>query len=208
MSTLDAVVAAVGPRLVHVTPTTNISRILSDGLKPAAVLACEADVDPRSILLRKSRVTVGAASLTHQLPLVQGLKSARDVLDGHTPESWSAALDKRVFFWPGKRGTAFAKSGARDTSQTHLHFDTRLFAQALWSRLDLAPINTGNFCRSGARARRGDWIYWPIADGMAGFRTNRINHGLVTSPDSVVELSVSGSIPAEILSGCLIDTGD
>lgn len=165
----------------------------------------QAGVDPAAILLRPTPVTVGPAQLNHQRPIVHGLAAARAMLDGHSPESWAAQLDCRVFFWPEQRGGRFVAALQRAGAAEVLWLDTQRFAEALGPRIDLSPINSGNFRQGGARVRRGDWLYVPLARGAAAFRANRVQRGLRERADRLAEVSVRGSIPADLLGDLLVD---
>ena len=80
-----------------------------------------------------------------------------------------------------------------------LWLDAGALFDACADRLDLCPINSGNFTQGGARARRGDWIYVPASADIDTFRHNRLRRGLVRSPDAVREVSVRGALPARLM---------
>ena len=68
-------------------------------------------------------------------------------------------------------------------------------ADHLW----LAPFNTGNFRQGGARARRGDWIYCPVTDGLPAFRTKPAAARADQGPDTIAEISLTTPICREML---------
>lgn len=208
MTDLDRLIAHVGDRLVHVTAASNVASIQRHGLLPAAEIARRAGTAPARLALREARerVRFGAeiAVLNHQLPILHGRKAAERMLDGHTPESWAAALDERVFFSTDKRNADFARSIAADLEIATLHVATRPLFERLGHRLDLSPLNSGNFKQGGANAARGDWIYVPWTDGFDAFRRNRRDRGLVSSMDPVREISLVGAISADDFAACLI----
>ncbi|MEM8654639.1 MAG: hypothetical protein AAGF36_07815 [Pseudomonadota bacterium] len=120
------------------------------------------------------------------------------------PKAGRHQLDARVFFWPERRGQAFAKSIQRDLDISVLWLDTAKFAEALGQYIDLSPINSGNFTQGGAHARRGDWLYVPLTAGLDTFRQNRLKRGLKNTPDTVAELSLRRPIAPDLLRTLLI----
>ena len=108
---------SLGPRVAHVTSRSNLDMIRVHGLCTPARLADLAGITPQDLILRPERRLItlpdGTAQLNHQRPIACHLKAARSMLDGHSPETWAAALDRRVFFWPKARLTRFAISIAR-----------------------------------------------------------------------------------------------
>jgi hypothetical protein len=187
----------VGGEVIHITQPCNAEGIASTGLMSAADLARRAGLASGDIALRRDRQVLSGpgwnAQLNHQNPLRMGMSA--DFLDGHTLHSWAAQLDERVFFWPARKGAAFARSLGAEACVFRLEatgfFD--MFADALF----LCPINSGNATRRPAR--RGDWIYVPATAGVSAFRENRRKRGLVQGPDSVVELSLICPLPADAL---------
>jgi hypothetical protein len=197
-------VALAGPRVAHVTMAANLDTIRSRGLKCARDLCVEAGVAPSSIAMRRDRRRVSCAVLNHQLPIVQGLAAAQCVLDpGLDPATWAEMLDGRVFFFPSVRLARFAASMGREGRHAILWLDTMRLALLCHDRIDLAPINSGNFRQGGARARRGDWLYVPLGAGAEAFRRNRQERGLVARPDRLMEISLRGSLSAQDLAAVL-----
>lgn len=197
----------LGPRVAHVTAASNVPSIRDHGLFSAQMIAERAGV--QSIALRAERVRLAAhaldATLNHQKPILYGIKAASRIIEGHTPESWAQQLDNRIFFWPERKGAAFAKSIARDVPIAVLWLKTEGLIRAFADNLFLSPINSGSFVQGGAHARRGDWIYVPVSAGLQALRTNRINRGLKTTVDGVKELSLMQPIPADCLERVLIE---
>lgn len=202
--------ALAGPRVAHVTDAGNVAAILDRGLFPAETLALEAGIDPDTICLRPDRLRVGAARLGHQRPILRGLAAANRIVDGFDAHLWAAQLDRRVFFWPERRLQRFRRALSEGGDTSTLWFDTTRLAGALADRIELSPINSGNFTQGGAQARRGAWLYVPLSAGAEAFRTNRRSRGLTRSRDTLAELSVTGPIAPDILHTCLlgIDTAD
>lgn len=188
-----------GSRLAHVTAARNLESIRRRGLRTAHDLARNAGVDPKSLILREDRVRLPCgALLTHQRPIAQAMSAARAMLEGHDPESWAKQLDQRVFFWTARHSAAFQTSIARETDTALIWLDAGGLYDRYADRLDLSPGNSGNFRQGGARMRRGDWLYVP-ATRSEDFPDNRTRRGLVKGRDTVREVSLRGSIPADIL---------
>lgn len=190
-----------GGTLIHLTPAENASGIVTNGLLSAADLAQAAGLDPDNVLLRANptRLTTpsGHALLTHQRPLRQG--KGKDFLEDHTLESWSNQLDRRIFFWPAKRGAAFGNSLGATVKA--LRFNAGRVYDACAPHLWLSPINSGNATRRPAR--RGDWLYVPATAPLDTFRDNRRKRGLVASRDQLAEVSLTRPLPATQLAGLM-----
>lgn len=205
MTKTDDLVRAMGAVIAHCTAKTNAKSILERGLICAKSLAVlSTNNDPERIVLRNERIELrlsdgSTARLNHQKPIRHGLPAAYKMLDGHTPESWAAQLDQRIFFWPERHGKAFAKSIGRDHEIITLWLDTRRFVATFLAHIDLCPINSGNFLQGGANARRGDWIYAPAQKGYANFRTNRMERGYANTKDSLKEISLRVPVASDVL---------
>jgi len=201
--TPQAFVKLVGPQLLHVTPHANAASIAARGLLSAADLARDAGVNPDDLVLRKERRVLandaGTVQLNHQLPLLSGQNSAVDFLDGHTLESWAAQLDGRIFFWPTRKGNAFAGSIKEETARYTL--DSAAFFEAFAPRISLSPINSGNATRRPAK--RGNWLYVPATAPVRTFRENRSRRGLIKGRDTVAEVSLSCPLPPDVLATLL-----
>lgn len=200
---------AAGSRVAHVTAAENLAGITARGLIPAAGLAQMCGVGEAALPLRDHRMVIGdgplRARLNHQKPILHGRQAADRIVDGHDAASWAAALDRRVFFWPERRGKDFRKSVGRDLPLVVLWLDTGALAEAMFDAIDLAPINTGNFTQGGAHARRGDWIYVPLSQGIDAFCDNRRRRLGRKRRDSIAEISLRQAIPADVLAQLIVD---
>lgn len=196
---------SVGGALAHVTAVENVPHILEHGLMSAEALAQRADVDPATLPLRRDRRRVGHATLNHQRPIVNGLRSARLVLEGHDPESWAAQLDRRVFLWPRAKVQRFAASFERSVETRILWLDPARLADLMAEQIDLSPLNSGSFEQGASKAVRGDWLYVPLTDGLDAFRRNRQSRGIKATADVVREVSLRAPVPPMVLKEVLID---
>jgi len=206
----DEVLRAAGLRVAHVTAHSNLDGIRAHGLRSAGMLAADAGHATDDITLRPDRKVLtlpdgATARLNHQLPILHGRRAAETIIDGFDARGWARQLDERIFLWPGARGAAFGRSIAKNADSVTLWFDTARLLAAMADCLWLAPFNTGNFRQGGARARRGDWIYCPVSDGLPAFRSNRQLRGLVKRPDRIVEISLTAPIWPEMLDEVLTD---
>lgn len=197
-------VRAVGPRVLHCTARSNLAGLYLNGLMPPYMLAHRAGRDPATLALRRNRVMLNlpdstTARLNHQLPIVHGLAAANRIIDDHDAASWARKLDERVFFWPEHRGRRFVQSIKRDADTALVWFDSGGLFDVFGPHVWLSPINSGNFRQGGARARRGDWLYCRATDGIAKFRQNRRNRGLIVGTDKVAEVSITKAMSPEIL---------
>ncbi|QUJ77788.1 hypothetical protein KDD17_07565 [Sulfitobacter albidus] len=194
--TPEAFASLCGPTLYHVTAAQNVPAIRREGLLSAADLARHAGVDPRTLVLRQTRMTLpGGAVLNHQLPLRKGRARAAAFLDGTTIEGWAQQLDTRVYLAPRRKLDAL--QGSFDVPIHTFKIDSAALFAALSDYIDLSPINSGNADRRPAR--RGEWIYVPATAPAATFRDNRRIRGLVTTRDSVREVSITCPVPPETL---------
>jgi hypothetical protein len=192
-------VALVGSALLHVTAATNIPSIRECGLRSPVSLAALAGLDAATLVLRDQAMTLalpgGTATLNHQRPLRAG--RGADFIDGMDIAAWSAQLDARLFFWPGRVRAAFAGSVAARGDTAVLTLDAGAMWRAFAPFIDIAPINTGSATRRPAQ--RGTWIYAPVTQSVAAFRDARRVSGLRGGRDKVVEVSLRCDIPAAIL---------
>jgi hypothetical protein len=192
--TVEEFVSLVGKQLRHTTAASNLACIQEHGLRSPESLAELAGYPRDDLILRRARPTLRVGShdvtLNDQKPLWAGRD--HDFLDGCTLAEWSAQLDRRVFFWPGKRGGQNFASGriANETDGvTTLEFSTFEMFDAFADHLHIAPINTGAATRRPTR--RGMDIYMNVAQGsVREFRTRRA----LSSPDTVVEVSLTQDI--------------
>ncbi|WP_322893642.1 MULTISPECIES: DUF7002 family protein [unclassified Yoonia] len=203
MTLRDDFIRAVGPRLLHCTARSNVDGIRRNGLLPPDHLADRASRDAAALVLRDTRVILRlpdntTAQLNHQLPILHGLAAANRVIDGHDAASWAQQLDRRVFFWPERKGGAFVDSVTRDTDTALIWFDSGRFFDVLSAHIWLSPLNSGNFTQGGAHARRGDWLYCRATDGIPAFRHNRQARGLIAGTDTVKEVSLTCSLAPDV----------
>ena len=200
---VDALIRAIGPRVAHCTASENMRGIETHGLQSAANLATRLGHPAPTIALRDDRLRLvqdgETARLNHQRPILYGLEAANRIVDGYDAQSWAEQLDRRIFFWPERRGKAFMASVKRDVPISVLWLDTRGLVERFADHLWLSPLNSGNFTQGGAHAVRGDWLYVPVTAGLDTFRENRRKRGLKGTPDSVVELSLTCPLPATTL---------
>ncbi|WP_439143239.1 DUF7002 family protein [Planktotalea sp.] len=206
---IERIVQHIGLKVAHCTAVQNVSSIENNGLRSAYDLAKHTGVDPNSIALRESRVELngddGTLKLNHQKPILHGLAAANRIVDGHDAHSWAVQLDKRVFFWPEKRLSAFASSIGRDVDMHVLWLDSTALLSRFQHHLWFSPINSGNFTQGGAHAGRGDWIYTNATSGLDAFKENRRSRNLVKTRDSIVEISLTCAISAPTLRQIRVD---
>ena len=96
-------------------------------------------------------------------------------------------------------GAAIGRQGVFLARTLGGKIDTRKLLTDHMDRLDVCPINSGNFRQGGANTLRGDWIYTPIRQGLDTFRSNRQRRGLKHTADSVKEVSLRGGLTAAAL---------
>jgi hypothetical protein len=199
--TRDEFVRLVGGKLVHATLRDNLPGIEARGLLRPVTLAALAAADPKSLVLRDKEVVLNVGSrpahLNHQKPLRAGRKHEGEFLDGHTLESWSEQMNRRIFLWPRRKGIDFLRSLFDRGAPMSLWLDAGRVFDQVRDHLDLAPINTGDATRRPVK--RGDWIYVPVSAQVEDFRLNRVRRGLATTPDTVQEVSIRADVPAEVL---------
>ena len=194
----------LGPKLAHVTAKSNVASIRATGLKSAADLADEAG-HSHTLLLRTDRRQIGPATLNHQRPLASYHATADRLLEGHTPKSWAAQLDRRVFFWTQAEAAGFASSIERDLPIATLWFDTARLLDALAPHMDVCPLNSGSFQQGGGGKPRGDWIYVPVTSEIDAYRTNRQRHAGLKSPDTRIrEVSCRVALPAQLVTRAIL----
>ena len=199
--TADLFAQKVGPRLLHFTLAANLPSIEQNGLLRPITLAQMCSVPIERLILRTDALPLRgngvSARLNSQAWLVAGRRQADQFLDGHSLESWSRQLDERLFFWPDRKGAAFAKSLTDRGDFAMLEVDSRRFYEAFREQIYLSPINSGSAMRKPAR--RGDWIYVSAKARWDEFADNRIRRGLTASRDTVVEVSLKSDISPALL---------
>jgi hypothetical protein len=198
--TEDEFAGLVGDQIAHGTYAENMPSIMTRGLMPPSTLAEEAGVDPASLILRTAppRFSLGGhpVRLNDQRQLWKGRN--QDFLDGHSMESWSMQLDRRIFFLPyGNRARQSAFFATLGPDAKALVLDSRALFRAFAPGIWLSPINSGNADRRPAR--RGDWLYVSVEGSLADFRQNRWSRGLVAGLDKVAEISIREPIRPELL---------
>ncbi|MEM7492793.1 MAG: hypothetical protein AAF296_05385 [Pseudomonadota bacterium] len=197
----------VGPTLLHFTLAENLPSIERNGLLRPITLARICDVPIEHLMLRTEALQLHSAEVSARLNsqawLVAGRRQADHFLDGHSLEGWSRQLDERLFFWPYRKGAAFAKSLTDRGDFAMLEMDSRRFYEALRDQIDLSPINSGSAMRKPAR--RGNWIYVSAKADWVEFAENRIRRGLTASRDTVVEVSLKSDISPVLLKDLRIE---
>jgi hypothetical protein len=191
--------AAVHPRLFHVTAPGAWPSIATHGLLPAASVLdlFEVPAAQRAGLTRRRRpVEVpldhplhGRAVLNDNLPLSEAaLAGCLD--DGLQPRDWLAMLNARVFFWADEAGLArlLAARMNRGRARAVLVVDTLGLATAHAARVEICPINSGSTIRRPAR--RGLATFTPL--GAMGYAEWRRRRG---GRDRILEVTVVGGVP-------------
>lgn len=187
--------AALHPRLYHVTAPGNVERIRRDGLLSARAVVERLGIDgaERLRLLERRRPTgvvlADGCTINDNLPLTEAaLEHCLD--DGLTPADWLRALNGRVYLWPSEKrlrtllGARMNRSRAREI----VVFDTLSLVRAHADDVRLSPINGGSTIRKPAR--RGLGTYTPLlAHDYADWR--RLRGRL----DSIAEVAVEGAVP-------------
>lgn len=197
--------ALLGERLAHVTARANVPSILATGLKSVTDLARDAGRSPDGFRMRIDRPCVGPAKLNHQRPLARYRETAERLLEGHTPESWAAQLDSRVFFWTAREASLFAASLERELPAAILWFDTRSLMDALAPYIDVCPLNSGSFRQGGGGKPRGEWIYVPVTSDVETYRKNRQHRIDLKTPDTKIrEISCRRDVPAQLVQHALV----
>lgn len=195
--------AALHPRLFHITTPGALPGILQHGLLPTSALldlyavphpgrdAIEASRRPGSITLHHP--VHGAATITDNLPLhVRALEACLD--DGLQPVDWFRILNARVFLWATEQGLARLLNARlnRTRPRTVLVFDTFGVARACAGRVEISAINSGATIRRPAR--RGLETFTPLA--RHSYPEWRRLRG---RSDRILEVTVVGGIPAPAL---------
>lgn len=190
--------AALHPRLFHVTQPECVDGILARGLLSTSRLLDRFEVrgEVRASIeaaRRPARVTLahaahGTAIINDNTPLSEkALAACLD--DGLSPADWLRMLNARVFFWASAEEVA-TLTGARlnrGRRLTVLVLDTLGLVRAHAGHVELCPINSGSTIRKPAR--RGKGTFTPLgAHPYATWR--RLRGGL----DRVREVVVLGAV--------------
>ena len=191
--------AALHPRLFHVTTPGALPGILRHGLLPTAALlelfevpaaarpAIEAARRPGSVAL--SHPVHGQAVVTDNLPLhVRALESCLD--DGLRPADWFRLLNARVFLWADEAGLQRLLGARTNRGRTRdvLELDTLGVARAHFGRVEISPINSGATLRRAARRGSGTFT----ALGRYSYKEWRRLRG---RQDRILEVTVVGRHP-------------
>ena len=189
--------AAIVPRLYHLTAPDAVRGIRARGLLTPEAIADRAglDAEARERLLTRRRpkeVRLEAGGeryvVNDNAPLFTD-KLAAVLQDGLAPADWLAMLNARTFFWPDEDGVR-SLLGARinrDRPREVLVFDTASLARAHFGRIALSPINSGSTIRKPAR--RGLATFSKAVDH--DYRAWRRLRG---GSDRVREIAVRGSV--------------
>jgi hypothetical protein len=166
-----AELAALYPRLYHLTDPRNLDGTLAHGLLPTSGLLALFEVPnadrpsierrrrPKSVSLTHPRR--GAAVINDNVPLSEG--ALANCLDGGlAPADWLAMLNARVFFWPDEEDLASHLNARlnRGRERLVLVLDTLSVATQYQEQIELSPINSGATFRKPAR--RGPSTFTPM----------------------------------------------
>jgi uncharacterized protein DUF7002 len=190
--------AALHPRLYHLTAPAALPGILRHGLLPTSGLlslfgvtgaerhAIERRRRPASV--RLAHPEHDEAVITDNLPLSEAaLEACLD--DGLAPAAWLALLNGRVFFWPDEQSLARLLGARlnRGRDRLVLVVDTLGLARRHRERIELSAINTGSTIRRPAR--RGLSTFTPLGLHEYG-AWRRLRGGL----DRIREVTVVGGV--------------
>ena len=207
--------AALHPRLYHVTTPGALPGILRHGLLPTTRLldlyevpapgrpAIEAARRPASVTLHHPEH--GPATVTDNLPLhVRALEACLD--DALRPADWFRILNERVFLWAdvaGMRRLLGARLN-RGRAREVLVLDTLGVARAHFAHVAISAINSGATLRRAAR--RGLSTFTPL--GQCSYREWR---GLRGRQDRILEVTVVGGVAdvaAHLVGHCVVPAGE
>jgi hypothetical protein len=192
--------AALHPRLYHVTSPGALPGILRHGLLPTSCLLALFEVvgaeQTRITRQRRSESKPithpvhGVAIITDNIPLNEA-KLAACLDDGLTPVDWLEILNQRVFFWPDERSLddLLDARANRGRDRLVLAFDTLSLARQYGLRMELSPINSGSTLYQPARRGRSTFSPLPKYD-YATWRRLRSK----SKPDRIREVTVVGGI--------------
>lgn len=191
--------AALHPRLYHVTTPGALPDIFRHGLLPTSALlnllavpaaerpAIEAERRSGSITLHHP--VHGTATITDNLPLsVRALAACLD--DGLQPADWLRLLNARVFLWADRAGLDRLLNARLNRTRPRdvLVFDTLGLATACMGRVEISAINSGATIRRPAR--RGLGTFTPLeCHPYATWRRLRGQH------DRILEVTILGGVP-------------
>jgi hypothetical protein len=191
------------PRLYHLTTPGAWEVIRIHGLLSTEELLRRADLPEAEVQARIRRkrearevletTPIGRVVLNDNKPIHVG-KLSRCLDDGLTPEDWLAELNRRVFFWVKEarmQGLGEAAINRTDPREL-LVLDTASIVAACGTRMQVAPINTGNTQRKPAR--RGRTTFTPLG-AMPYAAWRRLRRDRKASLDEVVEVTILGAVP-------------
>ena len=196
--------AAIVPRLYHLTAPDAVRGIRARGLLTPEAIADRAglDAEARERLLTRRRpkeVRLEAGGehyvVNDTAPLFTD-KLAAVLQDGLAPADWLAMLNARTFFWADER---FARSlraarNNRDRPRALLVLDTLSLARAHGDRMELCPINSGATLHTPPP--RGLATFAPLADlDYDAWRRARRERGEKKGLDAIKEVTVRGGVP-------------
>ena len=196
--------AAIVPRLYHLTAPEAVHGIRARGLLTPEAIADRAglDAEARERLLARRRpkeVRLEAGGeryvVNDNAPLFTD-KLAAVLQDGLAPADWLAMLNARTFFWADER---FARSlraarNNRDRPRALLVLDTLSLARAHGDRMELCPINSGATLHTPPP--RGLATFAPLADlDYDAWRRARRERGEKKGLDAIKEVTVRGGVP-------------
>jgi hypothetical protein len=192
--------AALHPRLFHVTTPGAWPRIARNGLLPPARLLdlyAADDATRAAVLGRRGAEVVlrhpekGEAVVMDNLPLDEA-KLARVLDDGLAPADWLGLLNERTFFWTTEDDAERLRGARayRGRERLVLVADTLSLARAHADRIEIAPFNTGQTLY--VPTRRGRSTFTPL--GRHSFGDWSRLRGL-SRPDRIKEVTVPGGVP-------------
>ena len=193
--------AALHPRLYHLTDPANLSSIRAHGLlSPEAMCdRCGLEGEKRDAILARRRPAATAVCdgflVNDNAPLSEA-RLRRVLDDGLSPEDWLRMLNGRVFFWTDAHRAERPRNARnnRDRDRVLLAFDTLSLAHAHASRMAICPINSGATVH--APPRRGRHTFAPV-EGLdyGSWRRARRERGYKKGLDAIQEVTVLFAVP-------------
>ena len=193
--------AALHPRLYHLTDPANLSSIRQHGLLSPEAMCDLCEVEParrEAILARRRPKGVALCegfAVNDNAPLSEA-RLARVLDDGLTPADFLRLLNGRVFFWTDAREARKLRDARnnRDRPRTLLLFDTLSLARAHGERMAISPINSGATIHTPPR--RGLHTFAPLLETDYGtWRAARRERGLKKGLDTIKEVTVRTAVP-------------
>ena len=193
--------AALHPRLFHLTAPDALPFIRRHGLLSARAIVERTGADPRALERRRpEEVAIEHNSeqggerfvLNDNVPLSE--KTLAHVLDdGLAPGDWLRMLNGRVFFWTEENRLARLRNAGtnRHRPRAVLVVDTLSLALAHGEHMAICPINSGATGRTPARRGRSTFTPLLAMPYDAWRRQRRPGKAL----DRIVEVTVDGAVP-------------